>query len=116
MAKADTHADRLAGSTNFPGTSPTSERPPPAEGVQGPSWMDGPVPADVATVMVKPKPPHFYTMAEVAEMFGRKPRTIRHWIAQGHLKRTKVGNAVFISEHEIDALAASAEAPAGGKT
>ena len=69
-----------------------------------------------AAAIAEPKPPRFYSMAEVAEMFGRKPRTIRHWIALGLLKRTKVGNAVFIAEHEIDALSAWSKISAGGKT
>jgi hypothetical protein len=49
-------------------------------------------------------PPRYFSGAEVAEMFGRKPRTIRHWIATGRLKAFKVGNAVFVTEAQIRAL------------
>ena len=104
MLKAETHSDRLADSTSVLGTTPNAEGPPLAEGVQDPSWMDGPEATGAATVMAKPEPTHFYSTAEVAEMFGRQPRTVRHWIARGLLKCTKVGKAVFISEQEIDAL------------
>lgn len=45
-----------------------------------------------------------YSMAEVAAMFGRRPRTIRSWIARGLLNTVKIGNAVFIPQAQVDAL------------
>ena len=53
--------------------------------------------------------PRMRTIAEVATMFGRAPRTIRGWIARGLLKATKIGNSVFISPAQIDALVAMPE-------
>jgi excisionase family DNA binding protein len=44
------------------------------------------------------------SVAEVAEMFGRAPRTIRTWIARGLVRPIKVGGAVFIPQSEVDAL------------
>ena len=48
--------------------------------------------------------PRMYSMAEVAAMFGRRPRTIRSWIARGLLNTVKIGNAVFIPQAQVDAL------------
>jgi hypothetical protein len=53
--------------------------------------------------------PRLHSVAEVATMFGRAPRTIRGWIARGLLKATKIGNSVFISPAQIDALVAMPE-------
>jgi hypothetical protein len=53
--------------------------------------------------------PRMFSMAEVATMFGRAPRTIRSWIARGLLKPIKVGNAVFIPQAQIDALMGAPE-------
>jgi hypothetical protein len=53
--------------------------------------------------------PRMFSMAEVATMFGRAPRTIRSWIARGLLKPIKVGNAVFIPQAQIDALMGTPE-------
>ena len=44
------------------------------------------------------------SVADVAEMFGRSPRTIRSWIARGIFDPVKVGNAVFIPEAQVEAL------------
>ena len=44
------------------------------------------------------------SIADVAEMFGRSPRTIRSWITRGILKPVKVGNAVFIPETQVKSL------------
>lgn len=52
----------------------------------------------------RPALPRMYSIAEIAEMFGRAPRTIRSWIDDGRLRAVKVGNAVFIPESEIDAI------------
>jgi predicted DNA-binding transcriptional regulator AlpA len=37
-------------------------------------------------------------------IFGRSDRTIRNWVAAGHLHPIKVGRSVFFGKHEIDAL------------
>jgi len=44
------------------------------------------------------------SIAEVAEMFGRAPRTIRSWIERGIFQPVKVGNSVFIPQEQVDAL------------
>jgi uncharacterized protein YjcR len=44
------------------------------------------------------------SVADLAEMFGRAPRTIRSWIARGIFQPIKVGNAVFIPQEQVDAL------------
>ena len=55
--------------------------------------------------MTKPfQLPRLHAVSDVAEMFGRAPRTIRSWIARGLLTPIKVGNAVFIPQDQIDAL------------
>lgn len=55
--------------------------------------------------MTIPEPlPRLYAVSDLAEMFGRAPRTIRSWIARGLLAPIKVGNAVFIPQDQIDAL------------
>lgn len=42
--------------------------------------------------------------SEVAELFGRSPRTIRDWIARGLLRPVRVGRSVFILKAHVDAL------------
>jgi excisionase family DNA binding protein len=46
----------------------------------------------------------FYSVNEVAEILGRSPKTIRHWIKCGELRATKVGGAILIPKHVIDDL------------
>jgi helix-turn-helix protein len=48
--------------------------------------------------------PRMLSIADLAEMFGRAPRTIRSWIARGIFAPIKVGNAVFIPQTQVDAL------------
>jgi len=36
------------------------------------------------------------SVAEVARLFGRKPRTVRGWIAAGKLPAVRIGRAAFI--------------------
>ena len=48
--------------------------------------------------------PRMLSIAEVAEMFGRAPRTIRSWIARDLFQPVKIGHAVFIPETQLDAL------------
>lgn len=61
-------------------------------------------PAQVSEGSPAPKLPRYYSIAEVAATFNRKPRTIRHWIATRRLKAIKIGNAVFVSEAQLIAL------------
>jgi hypothetical protein len=61
-------------------------------------------PAEVSQGSKAPKLPRYYSIASVAEMFDRKPRTIRQWIANRRLKAIKIGNAVFVSEAQLIAL------------
>ena len=58
-----------------------------------------------------PTLPRMFTMAEIAEMFGRAPRTIRSWIADGRLQAVKVGNAVFVPQAQIDTLLSTPNTP-----
>ena len=48
--------------------------------------------------------PRLLSVAQVGEIFGRAPRTIRDWIERGLLKPIKVGNSVFIPWEQVDAL------------
>ena len=45
-----------------------------------------------------------FRIAEVAESFGVRPRTVRSWIEKGLLEREKIGNSVFIRGDQIDAM------------
>ncbi len=58
--------------------------------------------------------PRMLSTAQVAEMFGRAPRTIRSWIDRGLLKPVKVGNSVFIPQAQIDALLSPVKRPQNG--
>ena len=53
--------------------------------------------------------PRMLSIAEVAEMFGRAPRTIRSWIARGLFQPVRIGHAVFIPEAQLDALSTSSQ-------
>lgn len=59
---------------------------------------------------IREQMPRLHAVSDVAEMFGRAPRTIRSWIARGLLTPIKVGNAVFIPQDQIDALLMQAPA------
>jgi excisionase family DNA binding protein len=61
-----------------------------------------------------PTLPRMYPIAEVAEMFGRAPRTIRNWIAHGRLQSIKIGNAVFVPQSQIDTLLSAPNTPKHG--
>ena len=57
----------------------------------------------------RPKPvtrelPRMLSVVDVAEIFGRAPRTVRSWIARDIFQPIKVGNAVFIPQEQVDAL------------
>ena len=49
-------------------------------------------------------PPVLRSIAQTATLFDRSTRTIRHWIADGHLRVIRVGRAVFINQDEINRL------------
>lgn len=51
-----------------------------------------------------PDLPRLLSVAEVGEIFGRAPRTIRSWIARGLLRPVKVGHSVFIPMSEVESL------------
>ncbi|WP_408735336.1 helix-turn-helix domain-containing protein [Acidiphilium sp. JA12-A1] len=44
--------------------------------------------------------------ADLARIFRRSDRTIRRWIAAGHLKPIKIGGAVFFHPADVQALLA----------
>jgi len=46
------------------------------------------------------------SIQEVAEIFGRSPRTIRDWIHSGKLRAIRVGRMPFVSLAEMEALLA----------
>ncbi|WBO60408.1 MULTISPECIES: helix-turn-helix domain-containing protein [unclassified Acidocella] len=46
----------------------------------------------------------YLTYAEAARIFGRSPRTIRYWVAQGHLRAIRIGHARLIPFSEIQRL------------
>jgi excisionase family DNA binding protein len=48
--------------------------------------------------------PRMLSTRKVAETFGRSLRTVRSWIAKGFFEPVRVGNAVFISKEQVDAL------------
>jgi excisionase family DNA binding protein len=45
-----------------------------------------------------------YTVAQVAEGFGRSELTIRRWIKAGRLKAVRIGGSWYIPAEEMDAL------------
>ena len=59
--------------------------------------------------------PRMLSIAEIAEMFGRAPRTIRSWIERGLLEPVKVGNSVFIPQVQIDVLLLPVKRPQSGR-
>jgi excisionase family DNA binding protein len=46
----------------------------------------------------------FMSIIEVAAMFGRSPRTIRWWLAEGRLPHVRIGGAKFIPRVAIERL------------
>ena len=52
----------------------------------------------------QPELPRMLSIADVADIFGRAPRTIRSWITRGIFEPIKVGNAVFIPQEQVDAM------------
>lgn len=53
----------------------------------------------------------FLTYAEAGRIFGRSPRTVRLWVASGHLRAIRIGRARLIPLAEIERLALG-DAPA----
>lgn len=45
---------------------------------------------------------------QVAELFGRKPRTIRWWIVEGRLPVVRIGRTPFVPAEAIDRMIAEA--------
>jgi hypothetical protein len=52
--------------------------------------------------------PEVLTIAKVAAMFGRKPRTVRGWIADGLLPHLKIGRSVFVPADALAEMVANA--------
>ena len=52
--------------------------------------------------------PEVLTIAQVADMFGRKPRTVRSWIADGLLPHLKIGRSVFVPADALAEMVANA--------
>ena len=48
--------------------------------------------------------PKMFSIGEIAEMFGRSPRTIRDWVTHGLLQPVRVGRSLLISKAQVDAL------------
>jgi excisionase family DNA binding protein len=45
-----------------------------------------------------------YTVAQVAEGFGRSELTIRRWIKAGQLRAVRIGGAWYVPADEVHAL------------
>ena len=58
-----------------------------------------------------PSVPALLSARQVAEIFGRKERTLRNWVRAGHLRPVRVGRAVFFREADIVALLEAGEPP-----
>lgn len=50
------------------------------------------------------KRPEFLTTKQIADMFGRQPRTVRNWVTRGLLKPRRIGRSVFFLLSDIDAI------------
>ena len=48
--------------------------------------------------------PRTMSITQVANIFGRKSRTIRDWVKKGLLRPVRVGRSVFIPKAQVDAL------------
>jgi excisionase family DNA binding protein len=55
-------------------------------------------------VPARPDPRMFMSIAEVAALFGRAPRTVRWWLAEGRLPVVRVGRAKFIPRAAVERL------------
>lgn len=53
----------------------------------------------------------FFTYSEAGLIFGRSPRTIRLWVAEGHLRAAKLGRGRLIPLSEILRLSDGLGAP-----
>ena len=62
------------------------------------------VPVDASAVADAPPAPSVYSIAQVARLFGRQPRTIRAWIAVGRLPVLRIGRTPFIPVAALDAM------------
>jgi len=48
--------------------------------------------------------PGLLSTAEIAERFGRSPRTMRRWVERGYLVPVRVGGAVFFRVEDVREL------------
>jgi hypothetical protein len=51
-----------------------------------------------------PALPRMLSIVEVAQVFGRQPRTVRWWIASGRIAVVRIGRTPFVSEAELRRL------------
>ena len=51
--------------------------------------------------------PDLLSSAEVEAIFDRSDRTIRDWVAKGHLRKLKVGHSVFFLADDVRRLVSS---------
>ena len=58
--------------------------------------------ANAPTTAAQPSP--LMSAQQVAELFGRTPRTIRNWVVAGHLRPRRIGGAVFFLRSEVDQM------------
>ena len=72
----------------------------------GPAASDATIQATSASGL-----PQRFHIAEVAESFGVRPRTVRSWIEKGLLEREKIGNSVFIRADQIEAMLLKSRPP-----
>jgi hypothetical protein len=68
-----------------------------------PQYTDQPVPGDPGDVDGATLPV-YVTTEQLATMFGRRPRTVRNWVARGLLKPHRMGRSVFFLLSDIDAI------------
>lgn len=48
------------------------------------------------------------SIRQVADLFGRSPRTVRGWIADGRLPVVRVGRTPFVPERVLDRMISAA--------
>lgn len=72
---------------------------------QGLAGRDEGFPADSQATAKETDPlPALLSTAEIAEQFGRSPRTMRRWIRCGYLVPVRVGGAVFFRVEDLRQL------------
>ena len=74
-----------------------------SEDIPAPTAGDMAVPLDASPEEAPPEPlPRFYSVAELAEIFGRSRRSIRGWLQSGKLPCVRIGNARFVAAETIE--------------